>query len=250
MGWTYQSYKGLPLLAGQGMIDITGLPLAQMAFLQVAWGLRKEPYLAVRPLNHAGETPATGAWQFTNALPSWTWQGYEGKKAVVEVYTDAPRARLLLNGKEIGTKAVKDCKAIFTLPYAPGTLRAEALGGAGHMLSAAELKTGGDDTVLTLKPEKTAVSPGEVFYVPVEFTDSRNELKPYIEQRVEISAENAALLGFGSALTKTDEVFDKPYHDTYRGRALAVFRAGAAGKINITAKSAGFAPAAAEVEVR
>lgn len=250
MGWTYQSYKGLPLLAGQGMIDITGLPLAQMAFLRVAWGLRKEPYLAVRPLNHAGETPATGAWQFTNALPSWTWQGREGKTAVVEVYTDAPRARLLLNGREVGTKAVKDCKAIFTLPYAPGTLRAEALDGAGHMLSAAELKTGGDETVLTIKPEKTAVSPGEVFYVPVEFADNHGELKPYVEQRVEISAENAALLGFGSALTKTDEVFDKPYHNTYRGRALAVFRAGAAGKINITAKSAGFAPAAAEVEVR
>lgn len=250
MGWTYQSYKGLPLLAGQGMIDITGLPLAQMAFLQVAWGLRKEPYLAVRPLNHASETPATGAWQFTNALPSWTWQGYEGKKAVVEVYTDTPRARLLLNGKEIGTKAVKDCKAIFTLLYAPGTLRAEALDGAGRVLSATELKTGGDETVLTIKPEKTVVSPGEVFYVPVEFADNHGELKPYIEQRVEIAAENAVLLGFGSALTKTDEVFDKPYHDAYRGRALAVFRAGAAGKISITAKSAGFAPAAAEVEVR
>lgn len=35
--WTYHSYKGLPLLAGQGMIDSTGKPLAAMYFMQVVW---------------------------------------------------------------------------------------------------------------------------------------------------------------------------------------------------------------------
>lgn len=84
--WTYHSYKGLPLLAGQGMIDITGKPLASMYYMQIVWGLRKEPFIGVRPLNHAKEEPSTGAWQFTNAIDSWSWQGYEGKKAVVEVY--------------------------------------------------------------------------------------------------------------------------------------------------------------------
>jgi len=43
--WTYHSYKGLPLLAGQGMIDITGKPLASMAFMQTVWGLRKKPFI-------------------------------------------------------------------------------------------------------------------------------------------------------------------------------------------------------------
>lgn len=57
MGWHYPSYKGLPLLAEQGMVDMTGDPLAQMAFMQTVWGMRKAPYLAVRPVNHSGETP-------------------------------------------------------------------------------------------------------------------------------------------------------------------------------------------------
>lgn len=104
MGWTYQSYKGLPLLSGQGMIDITGLPLAQMAFLRTVWGTETEPFLAVRPLNHSGETPSKGAWQFTNALDSWTWHGFEGKPTVAEVYTTADSVRLELNDKVIGTK--------------------------------------------------------------------------------------------------------------------------------------------------
>lgn len=54
--------------------------------MQIVWGLRKEPFIGVRPLNHAKEAPSTGAWQFTNAIDSWSWQGYEGEKAVVEVY--------------------------------------------------------------------------------------------------------------------------------------------------------------------
>ena len=250
MGWTYQSYQGLPLLAGQGMIDITGLPLAQMAFLQVVWGLRREPYIGVRPLNHAKETPSTGAWQFTNALPSWTWQGYEGVKATVEVYADAAMVRLTLSGKEIETKPVKAYKAIFRLPYEPGTLRAEALDAQGRLLAASELITGGEETKLSLRPETKTVEPGGLVYVPVEFTDQDGAIKPFIERRVDLSVENGELLGFGSALYKTDEVFDKTWHDTYRGRALAVVRAGKPGTITITARSEGYDPARAEIEVR
>ena len=125
--WTYHSYKGLPLLAGQGMIDITGKPLASMYFMQIVWGLRKKPFIGVRPVNHAKESPSTGAWQFTNAIDSWSWQGYEGTKATVEVYADAAAVRLKLNGMEIATKPVKKYKAYFKLPYQPGTLTAEAL---------------------------------------------------------------------------------------------------------------------------
>jgi len=59
------------------------------------------------------------------------------------------------------------------------------------------------------------------------------------------------LAGFGSALCKTDEVFGKPYHDSYRGRCLAVLRAGEIpGKAKITVRSAGVEPVTAEIEVR
>lgn len=248
MGWTYQSYKGLPLFANQGMIDCTGKPLAPMAFLQTVWGLRKTPYIGVRPLNHAHETPSKGAWQFTDAIDSWTWHGYEGVKTTVEVYSDAAKVRLLLNGKEIGIKSVKAYKALFRIPYAPGTLTAEALDESGAVMAKSELITGGAETVLSVKPEKVCVKTGEVIYVPIEFTDKNGELKPYMEQRVELSMENGKLLGFGSALYKTDEVFDKSYHNAYRGRALAVVRATGKGTIKITAGSAGVESVTAEIE--
>lgn len=252
--WTYHSYKGLPLLAGQGMIDITGTPLASMYFMQVVWGLRKEPFIGVRPLNHAKEAPSTGAWQFTNAIDSWSWQGCEGEKAVVEVYADAAAVRLILNGKEIGTKPVKKYKVMFKLPYESGTLTAEALDADGNVISEHSLTTAGKETILTAIPEKTVLHANgqDLCYLPIEFTDTAGNLKPCIEQRVEVTVDGAATLaGFGSALCKTDEVFDKTYHNSYRGRCLAVLRAGnVPGKGTVTINSAGMEPVRIEVEVQ
>ena len=60
------------------------------------------------------------------------------------------------------------------------------------------------------------------------------------EQKVSLAVENGTLLGFGSALAKTDEVFNKNEHDSYRGRVLAVIRAGDAGEVHISASSDGY----------
>ena len=254
MGWTYHSYKGLPLLANQGMIDITGKPLASMGFMQVVWGLRSKPYIGVRPLNHANEAPSKGSWQFTDAIDSWNWAGYKGAKAVVEVYAPGESARLKLNDKEIGTKKLKEYKAIFKLPYAPGTLTAEALDANGKVLSIHSLSSGGKATKLTVVPKKTMLRANnqDLCYLPIEFTDEEGNLVPYMEQRVEIEVSGpVSLAGFGSALYKTDEVFDKNYHDSYRGRCLAVLRAGNnPGKATITVKSKGFEPVTVELEVQ
>lgn len=244
--WTYHSYKGLPLLAGQGMIDITGKPLASMYFMQIVWGLRKEPFIGVRPLNHAKEAPSTGAWQFTNAIDSWNWLGYEGTNATVEVYADAAKVRLSVNGKVVGTKAIKKYKAIFKVPYAQGIITAEALDESGNVISSHSLSSGGQKNLITVTPEKDAISAGSqnICYIPIEFTDEKGMLKPFIEDDIEIEVNGAATLaGFGSALCKTDEVFDKKVHRAYRGRALAVLRAKEeAGDVSVVVKAKGMEP--------
>lgn len=171
------------------MIDITGKPLASMYFMQIVWGLRKEPFIGVRPLNHAKEAPTTGAWQFTNAIDSWSWQGYEGEKAVVEVYANSASVRLLLNGKEIVNKPVKKYKTLFKLPYQPGTLTAEALDERGNVISSHSLTTAGEETVLRVTPDKMVLCANNqaLCYLPIEFTDKAGNLKPYMEQRVEVA---------------------------------------------------------------
>lgn len=254
MGWTYRSYKGLPLLANQGMIDITGCPLAPMYFLQIVWGLRKQPFLGVRPLNHSDETPAKGAWQFTNAIDSWEWHGYEGKGTVAEVYADAYSVSLMLNGKRIGTKKIRNYRADFHVRYHAGVLEAVAYDVNGKEISRSKLASGGAETILTVNADKKVLraNGSDLCFVEIEFTDKQGILKPYIEQRIEIETlgEGAMLQGFGSALYKTDEVFHAKVHDSYRGRAIAVFRAGKrAGKTSVTVSSKGVLPVSFEIEV-
>ena len=252
--WTYHSYKGLPLLAGQGMIDITGKPLASMYFMQVVWGMRKEPFIGVKPLNHTGEKPSTGAWQFTNAIDSWTWHGYEGTKAEVEVYADAASVCLELNGKVIDTKPIKKYKTMFKLPYAPGELTAMALDENGRELSRHSLNTGGKEIKLTVTPNKRIIKADgqSLCYLPIEFTDEAGTLHPYIEQPVTVTVEGAARLqGLGSALCKTDERYDSNTFNSYRGRLLAVLRAGTKpGKVTIKIESGNAYTTEVELEVR
>ena len=218
--WTYHSYEGLPLLAGQGMIDITGKPLAAMYYMQIVWGLRKEPFVCVRPLNHAKESPSAGAWQFTNAIDSWTWHGYEGSKAVVEVFADADYVQLECNGSLIGKKKVKNMRCKFSLKYQPGSIKARAMDAGGREIASATLCSGKAQPRLTVIPEPMQ----ELTYLPITFTDEDGILLPYIEQKVTVETDGPELLGMGSALCKTNESYLSSAFTSYRGRLLAVVR--------------------------
>lgn len=218
--WTYHSYEGLPLLAGQGMIDITGKPLAAMYYMQIVWGLRKEPFVCVRPLNHAKESPSAGAWQFTNAIDSWTWHGYEGSKAVVEVFADADYVQLECNGSLIGKKKVKNMRCKFSLKYQPGSIKARAMDAGGREIASTTLCSGKAQPRLTVIPEPMQ----ELTYLPITFTDEDGILLPYIEQKVTVETDGLELLGLGSALCKTNESYLSSAFTSYRGRLLAVVR--------------------------
>lgn len=252
--WTYHSYQGLPLLAGSGTIDITGYIGAEAYYSQIIWGLRNKPYICVRPLNHVGETPSKSAWRFTNAIESWNWQGYEGKTATIEVYSDAHSIRLVLNGKVIGKKKVKKYKAIFKTPYQFGELKAIALDEKGSEISISKLRSGSEETILSVVPEKASLKAGsdDLCYISIEFTDNNGCIKPYIEQRVDVSVNGCvSFLGLGSALGKTDELYNDYHHNTFRGRALAIVKAGSEkGFAEITVKSVGYDPVTVRLEVK
>lgn len=252
--WIYHSYKGLPLLAGSGTIDVTGKIGAEAYFQQVVWGLRTKPFIGIRPLNHADEVPTRSSWRFTDAIDSWSWNGFEGKTAVVEVFADASQVRLELNGQTVGQKKLKNYRCLFNVTYQPGTLTAVAIDERNRELSRHSLTTAGMETVLRAIPEKKTLCANgqDLCFVPIEFTDTNGNIKPYIEQDVVVSVEGTAVLqGFGSALCKTDESYLGTHFHSFRGRCLAVLRAGTEkGTAKVTVTSTGVSPMAVEIEVR
>lgn len=249
--WTYHSYKGLPLTAGSGTVDLTGKIGAEAYFEQIVWGLRKKPFIGVRPMNHIGETANKSAWRFTDCIDSWNWRPYDGKKAVVEVYSKGYRIKLVLNGKVVGNRKLKKYKAIFRIKYRAGTLTAIAYGKDGKEIARHSLKSG-KEISLKAVPERTTLKAGsdELLYLPIEFLDENGNIAPYIEEKIAVKADGLTLLGMGSALSKTDESYPDNEHTSYKGRVLAVFKARnkkGTAKIYISAK--GYMPIIIDTEV-
>ena len=220
------------LLADSGAFDILGDPNGELFWASAVWG--KGTFLAVQPVNHDMK-PAKGVWRGTNAIPSWSWAGYKGKSAVVEVYTDAASVELLLGGKKLGSAKVKDYRATFKVKYAPGKLEAVAYGADGRELSRTSLETADAPLHIALKPEKAAVKPGEIVYIPVTIEGANGVVESNADRKLTVTVEGGELLGFGSANPRTEERFDVGEYTTYYGHALAIIRAGERGAVKIIA---------------
>lgn len=227
--------KPYPWLLGDvGALDILGTPNAEMFLAQCAWGQLKAPKIAVQPINHSGMKPARSVWRGTNAVPSWSWQGCDGQKAVIEVYSDAAAVALELNGQRTKKQRPKGGKAVFKLAYQPGTLVAVNYDANGHAISRSELKTA-EKPVLTVCPEKKEAKPGEVLYIPINVQDKHGIVEMNADRQVKVTVEGGELLAFGSAAPRTEERYDSGSFTTYYGRAMAVIRAKAGKQVVISA---------------
>jgi Beta-galactosidase/beta-glucuronidase len=227
--WSHEKMNGLPLLNGGGTIDILGNRDAENYYQQVAFGIYRKPYICVRPVNLSGLKIKMAPWRMTNAVESWSWHGYEGKNAIIEVYTTEAVVELFLNDKSLGKKKAHKNKAIFKTRYQAGILKAVSYDVNGNAIAENKLSSGGNKTRLKIMPEKTTlVSNGQdLCYIPIILTDENGQWKPVKDVKITVSMKgnSVTLAGLGSAHPETDELFSSLSHDTYQGRALAVFRA-------------------------
>lgn len=227
--------KPYPWLLGDvGVLDILGTPNGELFLAQCAWGQLRAPKIAVQPINHPGVKPAKSVWRGTNAMPSWSWQGCDGYKAVIEVYSDAASVALELNGQRTKHVKPKHGKAVFKLAYQPGTLVAINYDAAGHAISRCELKSA-EKPVLTVCPEKKEAKPGEILYIPINVQDKQGIVEMNADRQVKVTVEGGELLAFGSANPRTEERYDSGSFTTYYGRAMAVIRAKAGKQVVISA---------------
>ncbi|MBE7187606.1 glycoside hydrolase family 2 TIM barrel-domain containing protein [Jatrophihabitans endophyticus] len=251
-------FKPYPaLLAGEPVIDITGFPQPLAHLNQIAWGLRSDPYIAVEELQHSNRKRASNAWRSNIVVHSWSWEGQQGKTAVVEVYADAPTVELLLNGRLIGSAAIgvkQAHKARFEVPYEPGELIAVARTRDGVEIGRDVLRSA-DPGVLRLlvEPERETITAdgADLLYLRIALTDAGGIVRPLADRPVSVEVDgDAALLGFGSAQPVTEEAFATTVHTTYHGRALAVLRAGRRhGSVTVTVRADECAPVTVTVPV-
>lgn len=238
------------LLADSGAIDILGEPGAPMALARAVWERTDVPAICVRPVNHPGVKPYKGVWRGSNAIASWSWRGCEGNPAVIEVYSSADSVELLLNGKKIGRKRLKNCTAVFRTEYASGELTAVCRDKAGNETGRSTLVSADQDLQLRLTPEQNQTNSGEIIYIPVAICGKNGSVEANADETLTACVENGELLGFGSANPRTEESYQSGSFRTYYGRALAVILAGKNGTTKLTVCGEYLAAQTAEVKIR
>ena len=227
-----------------GDVDITGYRKPISIYREMLW---KEAYdgefpsvlsIAVKePDGYHGKIHQT-AWSVWPTWSSWNWPGWEGKPIDVEVYTKAKEVKLYLNDQLIGTKAVSEdteYKAVFTVPYEPGVLRAEA-SGRGTLLW-----TKGEPARLRLTPDRRVITADgqDLSFITVEVVDKYGWPCPDAAIPCEASVKGeGSLLAFASADLKDREPYTSSKVTTWKGRALLVVRSTEKkGKAQIRIKS-------------
>ena len=230
--WTYDGLGGVMssypyILSGSGAIDILGNPGCEQKYIETAFGTSKKISIGVRPLNCSGKKVYKSPWRMTDAVESWSWDGFEGNKAEVEVYSDDYIVKLFLNGKETGKAKSKKGVARFTIPYEKGVLTAVSYDRKGKETGKTELRSAGKEKQLMLTAEKDKIKADgqSLLYLNISVTDEEGTVKVLENKRIKVSLQGEGrLIAAGSAAPLNEESYTSSECALYYGKALAIIR--------------------------
>ena len=239
--------------AACGDIDLTGFRKPQSYYRDIIWNGGDRVYATVRLSEPEGKKIIAVGWATYPTLPSWNWPGQDGKTLQVEVYSGAEKVRLYLNGKLIGeqpTGREQQFKATFSVPYAPGTLKAVGLRGDREVAQSV-LATAGKAVALRLTPDHTELQADgqDLSFLAVEAVDAQGRLQPLADNQVHFSITGPAVIAaVGNGDGEDPASYQGDQRKLYQGRALVVVRAAhAAGAIHVTATAAGLTTGSAAI---
>ncbi len=187
--------------------------------------------LAVRePEGYKGTIRET-LWGTYPTYESWTWDGHEGKPIEVEIATKLPKVTLYVNDSPVETKPVSEAteyKAVFTIPYQPGTIRAEAYDTDGQKVAERTLSTAGAPASIALEARRYPADDADydLIYVTASVVDADGNVNPFATDILSFSSTpNGEILATGSADPKDLAGYHVKTRLPYRGYAQAVVKA-------------------------
>jgi beta-galactosidase len=239
--WTGIDYRGEPspfewpsASSFFGAMDLDGFPKAAFYIHQAHW-VKDRPVLKI--------------------LPHWNWPGREGQPIKVMVATNAPRVRLLLNGKVVAQGDVDPIDmASFDVPYTAGVLEAVALRGDA-VLARDRIETSGPPARLVLTPDRDALANDGLDAVPVTVSavDAQGRPVPVANPLVRFDIEGQGnIIGVGNGDPNSHEADKADERSLYNGLAQVIVqsRRGGTGSLTLHASADGLQDARAELVLR
>lgn len=238
-----------------GDIDFIGQRKPCSYYREILWHEQPALYMAVREPNCYVDTIFQTLWSSWPTTESWNWQGHEGKPIDVVVYSRYPKVRLYLNDAIVAEKATtraEEFKAVFSLPYQPGTLRAVGIADDGSEKAEQIIRSAGKATSLRLVADKVrlAADGQDLSYITIELLDANGTVLPNASDELKITVTGAGIL---QGVANANMIDMDPYaahraaglntahRKMWHGQALAVIRSThKAGKITLRVEGAGF----------
>ena len=170
-----------------GLLDLAGWRKPMGWYRAALWSEKPTCYIGTMPIGQRAQRSQRGQRaQRPHPYAEAVWNYAEGDRIRVMCYTNAPSARLLLNGQPVGGAPERDADTdilYWDIDYQPGTLRCEAEGGAAY-----EVKT-------TKAPYALRLTTDSVAHVFVEVVDEDGNLVRQATSEVTLYVRGARLLG-------------------------------------------------------
>lgn len=211
-----------------GLLDFGSFPKPRGYFRASLWSEKPVTYIGTYPKHD---------WVSMDAWDLWNYE--PGQLIRVVCYTNAPQARLLLNGKEVSQMKPYDDKSgiiYWDIPYQDGELRAEGCDATGKVLSSYAIKTSGRPYALRAIVDKEVLSPDKATaHVTIEVVDEQGTIVKLGDNDVTCQIEGPArLLGLEGSNNGDMSDYTDNHHRAFHGRLLAYIQTtGEKGEIRV-----------------
>jgi beta-galactosidase len=237
-----------------GDIDLTGWRKPISHYRSMLYNNTERLYMAVKEPSPEPIEIKTTLWSVWPTWESWTWPEFEGKNIQVEVCSKYPAVRLYLNDKLVGEKSTtteQGYKAVFSLPYSPGILKAVGVENNKEVESTI-LQTSGDAAKIKLTADrKEIVANGQdLIYVAIEITDKDGIIQPNAANRFHFKIDGPGVIaGTDNADVKDTDPYVANTRKAWHGRALVVIRSTHnAGDVKLSVSSTGLPEAVLNIK--
>ena len=205
---------------GSGLIDFGGNIKPRGYFRQSLWSDSPMIYIGTAMARRGGSD-----WISQDVWP--VWNGYsEGQSVRVFCFTNAAKAQLLLDGKEVG--AVKDYDdntgiIYWDVPYKSGKLEAIGFDKSGKEVSRYVIQTSKRPHALVAEIDKTALSKDyETARISIQIIDEDGVPVPIADNEITCRINGPVqLLGLEGSNNEDMTSYTDNVHRAYRGKLVA-----------------------------
>jgi hypothetical protein len=208
-------------------LDFGSFPKPRGWFRATLWSDKPVTYIGTYPMHPRMKQMGRRALS-TDAWDIWNYE--DGQEIRVVCYTNAPQARLLLDGKVIGEMKPYDEETgviYWDIPYQAGELKAEGCDASGKVLSSYVIRSSKRPYAIRVSADKEALAQvGSVAHLTVEIVDENGAVVKLADNEVTCRVEGPArLLGLEGSNNSDMSDYTDNRHRVYHGRLLAYIQA-------------------------